>query len=86
MIELAPATGWQALKVRAPEDIRRRWLDKLSLEGVGDDGTIYLFAENPAIADWVRNMLNEVGRLGALARSVGVDPDKVKFRTRKHGC
>jgi hypothetical protein len=85
VIELAPATGWQALKVKAPEDIRRRWLDQLSLEGVGDDGTLYLFAENPAIADWVRNMLNEVGKLGALARSVGVDPDKVKFRTRKHG-
>jgi hypothetical protein len=37
------------------------------------------------IAKWVQDMLDEMGKLGGLARSVGVDPSKVKFKTRKYG-
>jgi len=37
------------------------------------------------IAKWVQDMLDEMGKLAGLARSVGVDPSKVKFKTRKYG-
>jgi hypothetical protein len=84
-LRIVPTTGWHALKMQAPDDLRQHWLDKLTLDRVDDDGRIFLTASNPAIADRVRNLLREKAGLKDLAQSVGVDPDKVKIRAPRHG-
>jgi hypothetical protein len=86
VITLAPADGWHALVLRAPEDIRRHWLDKLMFQGVDAGGRITLSTDNPAVAARVRTMLDEVAGLAGIARSVGVDPAKVVIRSRRHGA
>jgi hypothetical protein len=63
VITLAPAGGWHALVMRAPEDIRLLWLDKLTFHGVDADGRVILSTDNPAIAARVRTMLDEIAGL-----------------------
>jgi hypothetical protein len=86
VITLALAGSWHALVMRAPEDIRLLWLDKLTFHGVDADGRVILSTDNPAIAARVRTMLDEIAGLAGIARSVGVDPAKVVIRSRRHGA
>ncbi len=86
VLTVVPSSGWYALVMRAPEDVRTRWLDKLTFHGADTDGRITLSTDNPAIAARVRALLDEVSGLASIARSVGVDPDKVVIRSKRHGA
>jgi hypothetical protein len=86
ILRAVPLSGWYALVMRAPEDMRTHWLDKLTFHGADTDGGITLSTDNPAIAARVRALLDEVSGLASIARSVGVDPDKVVIRSKRHGA
>jgi hypothetical protein len=86
VLRAVPSSGWYALVMRAPEDVRTRWLDRLTFHGADADGRITLSTDNPAIAARVRSMLDDVAGLAGIAYSVGIDPGKVVIRTKRHGA
>lgn len=75
--------GWPSLVHLAPEFQRDHWLTHLTFDGQDDDGTIRLTAPNTLTRDRVRTMLGEDPAIIALARTLGIDPEKVKIRADK---
>lgn len=86
VLKMVPTTGWQALKALTDDITRTQWLDKLDFVGTDDGGVMVFSTSNPHIADKIRQRLADPADLGRLARSVGLDPDKIAIRSARHGA
>lgn len=85
VLKIVPTSGWAALLHRASAQTRTLWLDQVDLVSQRD-GDLVLMAPGSLYVQRIGAMLAQGGELHELARSLGIDTDRVTIKGPAHGA